>query len=81
MDYIVTADYYDWRGLYTLSRYWVIDDNYTSYEVKGSEGKVKELILQIKSLANENEDIGKVDIDVYELGSKVMDKCYIKWRQ
>lgn len=70
MDYIVTADYYDWRGLYTLSRYWVIDDNYTSYEAKDSEGKVKELIDKI----NQFKDIERVDINVYELGSKVTDK-------
>lgn len=70
MGYIVTADYYDWRGLFTLNRYWVIDDNYTSYEAKDSESKVKELINEINKIKN----IERVNINVYELGSKVTDK-------
>ena len=72
MDYIVTADSYDWRGLYTLSRYWIIDNEHTFYKAKDAEGKIQELISQIKSLANENEE--RVNINVYELGSKVTDK-------
>lgn len=74
MNYIVTADSYDWRGLYTLSRYWIIDNEHTFYKAKDAEGKIQELISQIKSLANEDEDTARVDINVYELGSKVTDK-------
>lgn len=72
MDYIVTADYYDWRGLFTLNRYWVIDDEHTFYKTKDSENEVKELINKIDQF--KDLDHKRVDINVYELGNKVTDK-------
>lgn len=72
MEYIVTADYYDWRGLFTLNRYWVIDDEYTFYKTKDSENKVKELVDEINQF--EDLDHKRVDINVYEIGRKVTDK-------
>lgn len=74
MNYIVTANYYDWESMFIGNQYWIIDNEHTFYKAKDSEGKIKELIQQIKSLANEDEDTARVDIDVYELGSKVTDK-------
>lgn len=74
MDYIVTADYYDWDGMFIGNQYWIIDNEHTFYKAKDAESKIKELISQIKSLANEDEDTARVDINVYELGSKVTDK-------
>ncbi len=74
MDYIVKVNYYDWDGMPKYNSCYVIDDAHTFYKAKDSEGKIQELIQQIKSLANEDEDTARVDIDVYELGSKVTDK-------
>lgn len=42
------------------------------YKAKDSEGKVKELIDDIKSI--KNAEIARVDINVYEIGCKVTDK-------
>jgi hypothetical protein len=69
MGYIMKVNY-GWYGPPTLNRYWVIDDNNTFYKVKDSKDKVKELIDEI----NQSKDIEKVNINVYELGSKVTDK-------
>ena len=74
MDYIVKADYYDWDGMFIGNQCWIIDNEHTFYKAKDAEGKIQELIPQIKSLANEDEDIERVDINVHKLGSKVTDK-------
>lgn len=68
--YIVTADYYDYDGIFTGNQYWIIDNKHTLYKAKDSEGKVKELINEINKIKN----IERVNINVYELGSKVTDK-------
>lgn len=72
MDYIVTADYYDWYGMPAFSRYGIIDDEHTFYKAKDSEGKIKELINEINKL--EDAEISRVNINVYEIGPKVTDK-------
>ena len=72
MDYVVTADYYDWYGMPALNRYWVIDDEHTFYKAKDSETKVKELIDEINQF--EDLDHKRVDINVYELGNNVTNK-------
>lgn len=72
MNYIVTADYYDWRGLFTHDRYWIIDNTRTCYKAQDSEDKVKELIDEIKMIKGDT--ISRIDINVYEIGRKVTDK-------
>lgn len=71
MDYIVKVDYYDWYGMPNY-RCYVIDDAHTFYKAKDSEGKVKELINDIKSI--EDAETSRIDINVYEIGRKVTDK-------
>lgn len=72
MDYIVKADYWGVDGLLKVNDSWVIDDMNIFYKAKDSEGKVKELIDDIKSI--KNAEIARIDINVYEIGRKVTDK-------
>lgn len=72
MDYIVKVDYYDWYEMPKYKSCYVIDDAYTFYKAKDSEGKVKELINDIKSI--KNAEISRIDINVYEIGNNVTDK-------
>lgn len=75
--YIVTADYYDYDGIFISNQYWIIDNKHSFYKAKDPEDKTQELIPEIKSLANEDEDISRVDINVYELGNKITNKFEI----
>lgn len=75
--YIVTADYYDYDGIFIGNQYWIIDNKHSFYKAKDPEDKTQELIPEIKSLANEDEDISRVDINVYELGNKITNKFEI----
>lgn len=70
--YIVTADYYDYDGIFADNQYWIIDNKHSLYKAKDPKGKIQELIPEINSLADE--DIERININVYELGNKVTDK-------
>ena len=73
--YIVTADYYDYEGMFNGNQYWIVDDEHTFYEAKDNEGKIQELIPQIKFC--QDEDTERVEINVYEINSKITDKFNI----
>lgn len=72
MDYIVKVNYYDWDGMPKYNSCYVIDDAHTFYKAKDSEGKIKELINEINKI--KDEEVSRVNIDVYELGNNVTDK-------
>lgn len=72
MDYIVKVNYYDWDGMPKYNSCYVIDDAHTFYKAKDSEGKIKELINEINKI--KDEEVSRVNIDIYEFGSKVTDK-------
>lgn len=72
MDYIVKVNYYDYYGMPKYNNCYVIDDAHTFYKAKDSEGKIKELINEINK--SKDEEISRVNINVYEIGRKVTDK-------
>ena len=72
MDYIVKVNYYDYYGMPKYNNCYVIDDAHTFYKAKDSEGKVKELINEINK--SKDEEISRIDINVYEIGNTVTDK-------
>lgn len=72
--YIVTADYTDFRGLFASNQYWLIDDEHNLYKAEDLEGKIKELIPLIRLLAGYDENISKVKINVYEVNKVDSDK-------
>lgn len=72
--YIVTADYYDWDGMIVDHFYGIVDETKPFYKAKDTDGKVRELIRQIKQDADANAGITEVCIHVYELGNEVTDK-------
>lgn len=72
MDYIVKVNYYDWDGMPKYNSCYVIDDAHTFYKAKDSEGKIKELINEINKI--KDEEVSRVNINIYEFGSKVTDK-------
>lgn len=72
MEYIVKADYWGVDGLLKVSDSWLIDDMNIFYNAKDSEGKVKELIDEIKMI--KGDIITRIDVNVYEIGRKVTDK-------